>query len=163
MLVQPSNHLMEKLDALLEDIRAIQSKLILIVAPPGSGKTNLLRALAERRGADVMNVGAELGTRLAALPARQRGFEATELLRDLAHVHAFGDVLLLDNIELLFDQTLQLQPLDLLKRHAHVRRVVAVWPGDLRHGRLTYAELGHPEHKDYSLDGVVIFEMETKA
>lgn len=163
MGTEPSQEHVDKLDALLEDIRAIQSKLILIVAPPGSGKTNLLRALAARRRADVMNVGAQLGTRLAALPARQRGFEATELLRDLALAHASGDVLLLDNIELLFDQTLQLQPLDLLKRHAHVRRVVAVWPGELRHGRLTYAELGHPEHKDYSLDGTVIFEMESKA
>jgi hypothetical protein len=53
------------------------------------------------------------------------------------------------NIELLFDRSLQLDPLDLLKRHAHAKRVVAVWPGELqgdtRTGRLTYADMGHPE------------------
>ena len=69
-------------------------------------------------------------------------------------------MLLLDNIELLFDRTLQLDPLDLLKRHAHARRVVAVWPGELRDGRLTYAEMGHPEHQDYGLDGLVPFEIQ---
>ena len=75
-----------------------------------------------------------------------------------------SDLLLLDNIELLFDRSLQLDPLDLLKRHAHAKRVVAVWPGELqgdaRTGRLTYADMGHPEHQDYSLAGVVTFEIQ---
>jgi hypothetical protein len=31
----------------------------------------------------------------------------------------------------------------------------------LREGRLTYAELGHPEHQDYGLDGLVPFEIES--
>ena len=81
------------------------------------------------------------------------------ILRELAEQHATGDLLLLDNLELLFDRTLQLDPLDLLKRHAHVKRVVAVWPGELRDGRLTYAEMGHPEHQDYGLAGLVPFEI----
>jgi hypothetical protein len=41
---------------------------------------------------------------------------------------------------------------------------VAVWPGELqgdaRTGRLTYADMGHPEHQDYSLAGVVPFEIQ---
>ncbi|WP_245754405.1 BREX-3 system P-loop-containing protein BrxF [Candidatus Accumulibacter aalborgensis] len=52
----------------------------------------------------------------------------------------------------------------LLKRHAHSKRVVAVWPGELRDdgktGRLTYAEMGHPEHRDYATDGLVTVEMQ---
>ena len=83
---------------------------------------------------------------------------------ELADQHASGDLLLLDNIELLFDRSLQLDPLDLLKRHAHAKRVVAVWPGELqgdaRTGRLTYSDMGHPEHQDYSLAGVVPFEIQ---
>jgi hypothetical protein len=70
-------------------------------------------------------------------------------------------LLLLDNLELLFDHSLKLDPLDLLKRHAHGRRVVAVWPGELREGRLVYAEMGHPEYQDYGLDGLVPFEIES--
>jgi hypothetical protein len=106
-----------------------------------------------------------LGRRLAKLPQRQRQLQAGRLLREVADAHAHGDLLLIDNIELLFDASLALNPLDLLKRQAHARRVVAVWPGEHRQGssgpRLTYAETGHPEHRDYSLDGVVPFFIQT--
>ena len=62
-----------------------------------------------------------------------------------------------DNIELLFDRTLKLSPLDLLRRQAQSRRIIAVWPGGMRDNRLTYAETGHPEHQDYAVDGLVPF------
>lgn len=146
---------------LVDEIGALHSKLILVVGRPGGGKTALLVDLADRHGAKVLNVGSALGKRLAVLPSKQRALKAPVLLRELADEHADGDLLLIDNIELLFDQTLKLDPLDLLKRHAHIRRVVAVWPGELREGRLTYAELGHPEYQDYGLDGLVPFEIES--
>jgi len=147
--------------AQVDEIAALHSKLILLVGRPGCGKTALITELANRRGAKVMNVGAALGNRIAALPQRQRALQANVALRELADEYASGDLLLLDNIELLFDQSLKLDPLDLLKRHAHARRVVAVWPGELRDGRLIYAEMGHPEYRDYDLVGLVPFEIET--
>lgn len=152
--------MLPKLDGLVDEIAALHSKLVLLVGHPGSGKTKLLGELAATRAARVMNVGAELGARLAALPQRQRVLQANVSMRELADEYASGDLLLLDNIELLFDQSLKLDPLDLLKRHAHARRVVAAWPGQLREGRLSYAEIGHPEYQDYGLDGLVPFEID---
>lgn len=156
--------MIEKLDRLVDDIGALQNKLILIVGTQQSGKTALLQTLAKNKAVPLLNVGAKLGARLAGMPERQRHLQTTTILRELADQHATGDLLLLDNIELLFDRSLQLDPLDLLKRHAHAKRVVAVWPGELqgdsRTGRLTYADIGHPEHQDYSLAGVVPFEIQ---
>lgn len=153
--------MLPKLDRLVDEISALHSKLVLLIGPPGCGKTKLLGQLAASRAAKVMNVGVELGARLAALPQRQRVLQANVAMRDLADEYASGDLVLLDNIELLFDQSLKLDPLDLLKRHAHARRVVAVWPGELRDGRLSYAEMGHPEYQDYDLEGVVPFKIDT--
>ena len=153
-----------ELGRLVDEIGAIQSKLILLTGESPRGKSELLRNFGASRGLSPLNVGAELGGRLAGIPQRQRHLQTTTILRELADQHAPGDLLLLDNIELLFDRSLQLDPLDLLKRHAHAKRVVAVWPGELRGdtktGRLTYADLGHPEHQDYSLAGVVLFEIQ---
>jgi replicative DNA helicase len=153
--------MLTRLDRLVDEIAALHSKLILLVGRPGCGKSALLAQLANRRGAKVMHVGAVLGKRLAAFAQRQRALQANGAMRELADEYASGDLLLLDNIELLFDQMLKLDPLDLLKRHAHVRRVVAVWPGELRDGRLSYAEMGHPEYQDHGLEGVVPFEIES--
>ncbi len=151
--------MIEKLERLVDAVGARQSKLILIIGAMGTGKTALLRALAKNRGVTVLGVGSALGSRLSVVPQRQRHLQTMTLLRELADQQATSDLLLIDNRELLFDKSLQLDPIDLLKRHAHVKRVVAVWPGDLRDGRLTYAQMGHPEHQDYSLAGVVPFEI----
>jgi hypothetical protein len=154
----------EQLEQLIGDISEINSKLVLLVGRRPSGKTKLLREVGTRLNIEPLNVGLELGRKLAAMPINKRSFAAGELLRQLADRHALGDLLLLDNLELLFDRSLQLDPLDLLKRHAHSRRVVAVWPGELsgntKTGRLTYADMGHPEHQDYSLAGLVPFEIQ---
>jgi len=122
------------------------------------GKTWLLRALAQRLSAAPFNLGATLGQRLATTPASERGFSTNELLREITD-SANGDApLLLDNLEVLFEPSLKINPLDLIKRLAHSRRVVAVWPGEMRDDRLLYASIGHPEYRDYSRDGVVVFE-----
>lgn len=151
--------MLEKLDRLVEDISSLNSKLVLLIGPPRSGKSNLLRQLSERRQTRVLNVGVALGRQLLPVPGTRRHLQAADLQKDLADEFARQGLLLLDNIELLFDRTLQLNPLDLLKRHAHARRVIAVWPGDFREDRLSYAVTGHPEHQDYGVDGLVPFKI----
>lgn len=159
-----SSPLIQELDRLVDEVGALQTKLVLLFDGRHSSKTALLRDLSNTKGVKPFNVGTELGSRLAGIPQRQRHLQATSILRELVDHHAPGDLLLLDNIELLFDRSLQLDPLELLKRHAHAKRVVAVWPGELqgdtRTGRLTYADMGHPEHRDYSLTGVVPFKIQ---
>ena len=151
--------MIEKLEHLVNDITSLNSKLVLLIGPPRSGKSGLLAQLSKRRETPVLNVGAVLGRQLLAIPSTRRHIQAADILKDLADDTARQGLLLLDNIELLFDRTLQLNPLDLLKRHAHARRVIAVWPGELRENRLSYATTGHPEHQDYGIDGLVPFEI----
>jgi len=151
--------MIEELDRLVEAIGARQRKLVLIVGPKASGKSILLRALSERRRITPFLVGATLGNQLLTVPQRQRPLQVSKMLGELATRHVADDLLLMDNIELLFDRSLQLDPLATLKQHAHARRVVAVWPGELRGGRLTYAEMGHPEHQNYAIEGFVTFEI----
>ncbi|WP_295389939.1 BREX-3 system P-loop-containing protein BrxF [uncultured Thiodictyon sp.] len=155
--------MLARLQRLVDDLAALHSQLILLVGPPGSGKTALLRAFGGHAGAEPLNLGAELGRRLTAVPHRERQLQVGSLLREIAKPHACGNLLLIDNIELLFDASLALNPLDLLKRQAQAWRVVAVWPAALRHSgngpRLTYAEMGHTEYRDYGLDGVVTLDI----
>ena len=149
--------MLSSLEKLVSEVGALHSKLILLIGEPNSGKSALLDALGSKRDLIPLRVGAELGSKLAAFPQRRRQLQTTSILRELADQHAKDNLLLIDNIELLFDRSLQLDPLDLLKQHARVRRVVAVWPGQMNEGRLTYATTGHPEHQDYGTDGLVPF------
>jgi hypothetical protein len=151
--------LLAALDERVEGVAALNSKLILLVGPPRSGKTALLNALSARRRLEVVKVGVALGRLLLEVPGARRHVEAGALFKEVVAAHAVDGLVLLDDIELLFDRSLQLNPLDLLKRQAHVRRVVAAWPGDLAGARLTYAAMGHPEYRDYGVDGLVSFSV----
>lgn len=151
--------MLEKLEQLIGEIGDLNSKLVLLVGASHSGKTKMLRELGAKLNIEPVNVGMELGRRLAATPNNKRSFSAGELLREIADKERKDDPLLLDNLELLFEPSLQINPLDLIKRLAHSKRVVAVWPGELRGDRLTYADMSHPEHRDYSRDGVVVLEI----
>lgn len=155
----------EELEKLLADIPALHRQLILLIGPPGSGKTAALLGLAKKLSglsSDVMllDIGSALGARLASVSGKARSLEAANLLRELADEHSRNSVLLLDNIELLFDHHLHLDPLDLLKRQAQSRPVVAAWPGALHDGRLTYAHMGHPEYQDYAVNGLVHLQVD---
>ena len=152
--------MLEKLNSTVDDISAINSKLVILTGQSQLGKSKLLLQLAELRQVRILNVSAALGHALLMLPSSQRHLQAADKLKELANEFASRELLLLDNIELLFDQSLQLNPLDLLKRHAHVRCVVTVWPGELREDRLSYAETGHPEHQEYGLAGLVPFRIQ---
>ncbi len=151
--------MIEKLDHLVDDLTSLNNKLVLLIGPPRSGKSGLLAQLSERRDTPVLNVGATLGRQLLAVPSTWRHLHAADPMKDLTDETARQGMLLLDNIELLFDRTLRLDPLTLLKGHARSRRVIAVWPGELRECRLSYATTGHPEHQDYGIDGLVLFEI----
>lgn len=151
------SHELDRLAQLVGEIGDLQSKLVLLVG--NDGKTRLLRQLAQRLCVAPFNVGVPLGHRLAGMPVAERGFSTNELLREVTDSARDNAPLLLDNLEVLFEPSLRINPLDLIKRLAHSRRVVAVWPGELRNDRLVYARMGHPEYRDYTRDGVVVFEM----
>lgn len=151
--------MIEVLDRLVEDVSGLNSKLVLLIGHPRTGKSSLLGRLAENRQMRLLNVGMELGRKLLSVSSTRRHLQATDMLKELADDSSHNGLLIMDNIEILFDQTLKLSPLELLKRHAHARRVVAAWPGELREGRLSYATTGHPEHQDYGIDGLVPFKI----
>lgn len=144
------------LERLIGEVNHLQSKLILLVGR--SCKTRLLRALAQRVNVASFNIGVKLGHRLAATPVSDRGLSTNELLREITDDRRNETPLLLDNLEVLFEPSLKINPLNVMKLLAHSRVVIAAWPGETRNDRLIYAGIGHPEHRDYTRDGVVVFE-----
>lgn len=152
--------MLERLEQILADLSVFHSKLLLVEGPPRSGKSTLLRTLSDHRNTVPLNVSRSLGSMLAGIPRAQRQLSAGNMLRDLTEKHSPEDLLILDNLELLFDRTLKLDPLALLKQISRSRRVVAAWPGEVHNGRLTYAEIGHPEYQDYGIDGLTIFPIQ---
>jgi hypothetical protein len=130
------------------------SRLVLVVGTHGTGKTRVLQCLSDEHGFRRVNVGLELAQALLDLSERERARRAQRVLEEL--VGNPGPVVLLDNIEILFEVTLRLDPLGCLQSLARNRTIVAAWNGEVSEGHLTYAAPGHPEFKRYPVAGLLI-------
>lgn len=144
---------------LLAEVGNTNTKLILIVGSRGAGKSKFLRECSMKLGINHLNVSYELGRQLGFTSCSERSFLVGDMLRDMAEKYGRNIPLLLDNLELLFEPSLKISPLDLLKRLAHSRPILAVWPGLLQGENLTYADMTHPEYRNYSSDGITILKI----
>ena len=144
-------------EEVIEKIRKTGSRyhrLVLVVGAAGTGKTAALMAVAGRTGAPLVNVNLELSRRMLDLAGRQRPLRVRRLLGRIV-AERRSDVVLLDNLEILFDAALRQHPLRLLQDLSRSRVVAAAWNGSLEGGHVRYAAPGHPEHRRYPLDGVL--------
>ena len=140
--------LAERVMARIDGAEALYHRLILVAAPDGAGKTAALRAVAAGTGAPLVNLNLELSRRLLDLTERERSLRLPDLLDEV--VGRDAPLVLLDNIELLFDAAFQHDPLRLLQGVSRNRTIVAAWNGTLENGYLTYAVPDHPEFRRYS-------------
>jgi ABC-type thiamine transport system ATPase subunit len=152
----------EQVEAAVDAQASGYERLVLIVGPPGSGKSSVLRDAAKGRGWPVTNLGLELAQRMLELPVQQRPARALDTIRGLLD-DLDSDVACLDNIELLFEPSLQLDPLGLLQSLSRQKTLVVAWPGiiagDEGSPRLAHAERHHPEYRDYSARGLVLLSV----
>src|SRR6187397_2100011 len=102
-------------------------RLVALAGVPGSGKTAALQSVAQKLGCPLVNVNLELTKRMLELTRTQRSRQVERLLKDV--IAASGDVVLLDNLEVLFDPALEVEPLRLLQVASRNRTVVASWNG----------------------------------
>jgi hypothetical protein len=154
-------HLTDQLVTLESTLPALDRayyRLALVVGKAGSGKTALLRELSTRTGHPLINVNLQISERLLDYTIAERPRLVPRFLGDIVH-EASSRVVLLDNLELLFDATLSLNPLQMLQSLSRNTTLVAAWSGTCSNRVLTYAEVGHPEERHYELsaqDAVVV-------
>lgn len=130
-------------------------RLILVVAPAGAGKTTALHDVRDRTGASLVNINLELSRQMLELTERQRALQLPRLLREIVG-NGGGEMILLDNIEVIFDVGLKQDPLRLLKGLSRNKTVVAAWNGTIVEDSLTYAAPDHPEYRRYPMSDFLV-------
>jgi hypothetical protein len=147
--------LSSQIEDVLPRTREAYYKLVLAVGPARTGKTAVLIKLATQHSWPRLNVNLRLSERLLELTQRQRATRVAGILDDMIR-EEISEVVLLDNIELLFAEELAQDPLRLLQSLSRNRTIVAAWPGGFDGVSLTYAEPGHPEARRYQTPQAVI-------
>jgi ABC-type uncharacterized transport system ATPase component len=141
-----------KVESVLERVAKVDQlyhRLVLVVAPSGSGKTESLKAVGDECHSPCINVNLELSKRMLDLTSKQRALRAASIMSDMVEGEA-GKITVLDNLEVLFDRSLQLDPLRILKDLSRHRSIVASWNGSINERGLVYGEPDHPEYRQYA-------------
>ena len=138
------NETVAKLEQAIEQVASQYYRLVILVGAPATGKTTALQSMGQKLGCQLVNVNLELSKKMLELTRTQRSRQVERLLKEVI-ASVPGDVVLLDNLEILFDTSLELQPLRLLQVLNRNRTIVASWNGSFQGGILAYAEPGHPE------------------
>lgn len=102
-----------------------------------------------------INVGEKLGEELLEIPASRRPLKVAGLLAALLD-DVVDDRVLLDNIEILFEDSLKVEPLALLRSVSRRRLVMVIWRGEIETGNLVYGVPGHPEYRNYPARDVAL-------
>ena len=154
MSKHPANEVILK----IQQASGLRYQLVLIVGSEGAGKTTVLQEVKARTGAPLINISLELSKRMLDLTERQRILYVSRLLDEIAN-SATNGIILLDNLELLFDMTLRQDPLQLLKSLSRNRTVVAAWNGSVENDYLTYAAPRHPEYRRYQMQDFLMIDL----
>lgn len=95
-----------------------------------------------------LNLNLTLSESLLSFPQQQRARLLPELF-GVCIVEAETEVVVLTGIEILFDRSLAIDPLRLLRANSSHKTLLVCWPGDIRSSGLSYGIPSHPEHRIY--------------
>jgi hypothetical protein len=146
----------------IDQATELYHRLLMVVAPAGAGKTSALHDVHERTGAPLINVNLEISRRMLDLTERQRALQLPRLLSEIVNTYQ-ENVILLDNIEILFDISLRQDTLRLLQGLSRNKTVVVAWGGSIDKEHMLYATPDHPEYKRYPVRDFLVVSPEITA
>jgi hypothetical protein len=91
-----------KLEQAIQQAASQYFQLVILAGAPASGKTAALQSVAQKLDCQLVNVNLELSKRMLELTRTQRSRQVERLFKDVIAAVP-GDVVLLDNLEILFD------------------------------------------------------------
>jgi hypothetical protein len=130
-------------------------RLVLIPCPADVGRIVNWEQMAAQLSAVYINLNLELSKRLLELSQLQRLRQFSRLLDEVIG-GTDNQALFFNHLEILFEPSLQQDPLRCLQGLSRSRTVIAVWNGKIEDQFLIYAEPGHPEYRRYSVGDLLI-------
>ncbi len=135
------------------------NRILLIVGRFGSGKTKLLQAISKSYKYPYINLNLELSERLLTLSNIERSLlDLDDIMSDIVNKNN-SEVILFDNIEIVFNPELKIDPLQLFRHISRNKTIVVSWPGKYENQKLSYAEPYHPEYFEEKVTDLTVHSL----
>lgn len=112
--------------------------------------TSALEKIQQQFAFSTLNLGASLSKELIHVRLDQRGSAAQVTLENMIKASESATVLCF-GIDLLFEPSLQIDPLMAFRRASRIKRSIVFWPGSYQGSVLAYAETGHHHFRTWRI------------
>jgi hypothetical protein len=129
--------------------RIAAHRCVLLVDPDPARLRSVAETLAGEHRWPTLLVGSALAAALLDVPPRRRPADSSRVVRDLIRPHGPGPLICLD-VDLLFEPSLQLDPLALFRDLSRIVKLVVAWPGSSAERTLAYAVPAHGHYRTWS-------------
>lgn len=118
---------------------------LLIVHPDVSTLEDVVSHLHQEHEWPLLDISGQLSKGLLSISARRRSRYARTWIQD-ACKNVGAELVICKDIDLLFDQSLKIDPLQLFRQISREQKIIVAWPGTFKKDTLSYAV---PEHAHY--------------
>ena len=136
---------LDEINSVITASKNYYARLVILV---GAHASQALRETAKSHGSSPLNLGLVLSTRLLEVPMNDRPKLAPSFFEQILNGDE-NEIIFLGHLEVLFDRSIGIDPLKLLKNCAKNVTLVVVWPGNKLANSLSYATPNHPEYRLY--------------
>ena len=130
---------------IIAQISQAHYRLVWITGAPPGRRSDCIRSIAGRLGCPLLSVGQGLSSRVLDQPAPLRSAAAEDGFYEMLH-QSKAEMICLDHLEILFDQSLMLKAADLVRNASRRFLLIAAWPGTADGTGLVF---GPPDHPSY--------------
>jgi len=125
---------------------SVQSSALVLVV---NLTAQVIRSAQQTEGLTSLELSEQLCERLLPLSRNDRSRQVSDIIAQMLNGIA-SDVVWLDRIQVLFEPTLELDPLRQLQELARLKPIVAIWPGQITERFLTFSVPGRDDYQSYS-------------
>lgn len=113
-----------------------------------------LKYLSESNGYPYINLNLYLSEKLKEVKPENRPYKAIDLMDEL--IEQYDRLICIDYIEILFEPTLSLNAIEVLKNLSRRATLLVAWRGEIENGYLINARAGYLDYSKTSIDDITI-------
>lgn len=149
----------EEFAKVVENVKNHEVKVIIVTGKPGSGKSKVLREVAEDKKWNYIDCRLLITEKFLEIPATERKEKAPEMMQEILEGYG-GEVILLDRLQTLFVPVFQIDIDVLLQKLSEKFVIVTAWPGYMENGKLCYDKFDGTESIKINADGYTIWSVD---
>lgn len=139
-----------EIDTLFDNIQTQPYDCLILPHPSIRILTSTLEKIQQRFAFSTLNLGAGLSKELIHVSLGSRGSAAQVSLENMIRTSETPTVLCF-GIDLLFEPSLQIDPLMAFRRASRIKKIIVFWPGTYQGSSLAYAETGHHHFRSWRM------------